>query len=253
MTAKMLYIDIETSALNVDTWSPWESNAIVINRNWQVLGFSYAWDDGPIKNVYPHTIKGVSDYFVPANEKDEKLVLAEVWRLLDEADIVVAHNGDKFDLKKINARLIYHGFGPPTPYRPIDTLKVAKKHFAFTYNRLDWLAQYFGFAGKLKHDGYPMWQGCMTGDKKSWQMMAKYNKQDIEILRQAYKRMREWMTNHPHVGGDGCPTCGTMDATRRGNRTSASGLQYTQLKCKNCGAYYKGARAIKGTSPAYRA
>jgi hypothetical protein len=44
---------------------------------------------------------------------------------MDEADIICAHNGDAFDIKKINSRLITNGFKPPSPFKTIDTLKAA--------------------------------------------------------------------------------------------------------------------------------
>lgn len=233
-----LFLDIETSALNVDTWSPWESNAIVVNREWMLLGIAYAWDDGPVTSCYPKD-KG------PANEEEERKILARIWHLLDEADIVIAHNGDKFDLRKINARMVRAGFGPPSPYRTIDTLKVAKKHFAFTYNRLDYLGKYLGLGEKLSHQGYPMWQGCIEGDPKAWRKMEKYNRQDITLLRNVYYRLRPWISNHPHVGGT-CPTCGASDGTRRGNRTMKSGIQYTQYQCNVCGSYYRAKKSTGG-------
>lgn len=238
-----LYLDIETSSLNVDTWSPWESNAIVVNRDWQVLGFAYAWDDGKVQSVYPPVDQ-------PVSEEGEYDVLAQLWTLLDAADLVIAHNGDKFDLRKINARLIRAGFGPPTPYRTLDTLKMAKKHFAFTYNRLDWLGEYLGVGRKLPHNGYAMWQGCMAGDPKAWKKMAKYNRQDIVLLRDVYGVMMPWMSSHPHMGGDGCPTCGSMDSQRRGNRTMKSGITYVQHQCTSCGSYYRDRKSE--SSPATR-
>lgn len=230
MTANLLYLDIETSALNVDTWSPWESNAITINRNWMVLGIAYAWNDGKVKSVYPSPD-------LPASEEGELEVLGAVWQLLDEADIVIAHNGDKFDLKKLNARFIKAGFGPPAPYRTIDTLKVANKHFAFTYNRLDWLGKYLGVGKKMPHTGYPMWQGCIAGDSKSWKLMAKYNRQDITLLRDVYKVMLPWISNHPHVGS-GCPKCGSADRQKRGTRTTNAGIVKQQYQCNTCGGYH---------------
>lgn len=245
MTAKLLYLDIETSALNADVWSPWEANAIAINREWQVLGFAYAWGDGKVKSVYPKDVHPrVPHYCAPANEEDERLILDKLWHLLDQADIVVAHNGDKFDLRKINARFIRH-FGPPSPYRTVDTLKVARKHFAFTKNRLDYLGEYLGLGRKLAHQGYKMWQGCMLGEKKAWLGMAKYNRQDIVLLRDVYKVMLPWISNHPHVGGDDCPKCGSSDVMRRGIRTTNAGIQKQQYQCNTCGGYHIAGKPIE--------
>ena len=67
--------------------------------------------------------------------RDDKPLLKGIRDLLDEADIVIAQNGKSFDVRKVNARLIQHGFQPPSPYRVVDTMLVAKKYFAFTSRR----------------------------------------------------------------------------------------------------------------------
>ena len=75
----------------------------------------------------------VSDIVTPEETKtrDDKRVLQSIWKLLDEADIVIGHNGDRFDLRKLNARFIDNDINPPSPFRTIDTLKVARREFAF--------------------------------------------------------------------------------------------------------------------------
>lgn len=230
-----LFLDIETSPMTVRTWGVWEQNALDIMEEWRVLGFAYAWGDRPPKAEYP----SAPEHW-PGNEDHyEYLVLEKLWELLDKADIVVAHNGDKFDMRKINARLIYHGFPPPSPYLTIDTLKVAKKHFAFTKNRLDYLGKFLGLDGKMSHSGLAMWIGCVEGDHKSWKKMKQYNKRDITLLRDVYYALRPWIRNHPHMGGDGCPTCQSADATKRGLQRTKAGLTYQRYQCNTCGTYFR--------------
>ena len=162
-----LFLDIETSPMEIATWGVWDQNALRVREEWMVLGFAYAWDNSRVRAVYPDA----PEHWPKHKERYEELTLKCLWELLDEADVVVAHNGDKFDLRKINARLIRAGFGPPSPYLTIDTLKVAKRHFAFTYNRLDYLGKFLGLDGKLSHSGLDLWFGCVEGDHKSWKRM----------------------------------------------------------------------------------
>jgi DNA polymerase III epsilon subunit-like protein len=61
---------------------------------------------------------------------------------MDEADLICAHNGDAFDIKKINSRLIVNGFKPPSPFKTIDTLKIARRVFKFDSNKLDNIGRY---------------------------------------------------------------------------------------------------------------
>jgi len=51
--------------------------------------------------------------------KDDKRIIESMYEILDEADIIIAHNGDNFDIKKIMARGAIQGFprrdGRPPP------------------------------------------------------------------------------------------------------------------------------------------
>jgi len=65
------------------------------------------------------------------NEDDERIVNS-LWKLFDEADIIIAHNGGNFDIPNMNTRFIVNKLPPPSAYQMIDTLKVARKGFGFT-------------------------------------------------------------------------------------------------------------------------
>lgn len=228
---KLLYLDIETSPLEVRTWSAYEANALEIMEDFIILGAAYAWNDGKVKATYPNE-------FGPPSEESELAVLDKLWYLLDEANVVVAHNGDKFDLRKINARLVRAGFGPPSPYLTIDTLKSARRYFGFTSNRLDYLGKFLGLGGKLHHAGLGLWLACVEGDPSAWRKMKKYNRRDVELLRDVYKVLRPWIQNHPNMGNGGaCSKCGSTDLMKRGVKTMKSGLQRQQLQCNVCGGY----------------
>ena len=239
MSRKVLYLDIETSPMDVKTWGVWDQNALRVDEEWVILGAAYAWDDGPVKAVYP---RKVTDWKENRTER-EAAVLASLWELLDEADLVVAHNGDKFDLRKINAR-------PPSPYISLDTLKEAKKHFGFTYNRLDYLGRFLGVGGKLDHTGLDLWMDCVEGSAPAWRLMKQYNVQDVALLRDVYKRMRPWMANHPALHDQDCPTCGSPDRQKRGTRDTKMGTRYQQYSCNNCGRFYR--EATREGAPEYR-
>ena len=243
---KTLYLDIETSPMDIKTWGVWEQNALKIENEWVILGMSYAWDDGKPKLIYPDDI--VAAKFLEHRNAVEATILGRIWTLLDEADLVIGHNSDKFDLKKINARLVRAGYGPPSPYLTVDTLKVARQRFAFTKNSLDYLGQYLGVGGKLKHTGLQLWLDCVNGDPKAWKLMKKYNKQDVILQRDVYKRLLPWINGHPHMGGEGCPICGSLDSQRRGNRTMKSGIKYVQHQCNDCGSYYRDRKAESSPS-----
>lgn len=193
--------------------------------------------------------------------RDDSALLGELWKLLDAADIVVAQNGKRFDVPKINARLLVAGLEPYSPIKVVDTLLVAKKHFAFTSNRLAWLSKHLTpDAQKLEHrefPGFELWKECLAGNARAWEVMREYNVQDIVSLEEVYLRLRPWAEGHPNVAAYSdseemaCPKCGSIDLLKWGFAHTQSG-QYQRYRCSapGCGAYARSRYTLN--SPAKR-
>jgi DNA polymerase III epsilon subunit-like protein len=85
--------------------------------------FCHFHTDGPTRKkftTWPCLI------FRPASKRIEPTnfdVVKKLHGLLNQADIVIGHNSDKFDLKKVAARCIYHGLKPISPVKTIDNLE----------------------------------------------------------------------------------------------------------------------------------
>lgn len=129
---KVLIFDIETAPLMSYVWQLYDQNIGLsqVQSDWHVLAWSAKWlDDPTCKIMY------MDQRYAP-NIEDDSGILKEIWKMLDEADIVITQNGRKFDQKKLNARFILNGFKPPSSYKHIDTLVIARKHFGFTSNKL---------------------------------------------------------------------------------------------------------------------
>lgn len=193
--------------------------------------------------------KKITTYALPdfkgykANKEDDYKLVQKLWEYFDKADCLIAHNGDGFDIRKANARFIYHRLLPPSPYVTIDTLKIARRHFKFDSNRLDALAQHLHIGKKLPTTGFDTWKGCMTGDKKAWDLMCKYNAHDVELLERVYTVLRPWAKNHPNMNlitrKDGCPKCTSTRIKREGHRYTMMGAAQ-RYSCLTCGAWFTG-------------
>ena len=131
--------------------------------------------------------------------RDDKRISKSIWELMCEADIVVAHYGDRFDIPMLNSRFIMNGFPPPTNFTSIDTKSIASQNFKFISNKLDALAIYFGFAKKL-HTDFMLWRRCMEGEELAIQEMLTYNKRDVTLLEEVYLKLRPYAKRHPNVG-----------------------------------------------------
>lgn len=242
MAAKILLLDIETAPSLGYAWTKYDTNIIEFERDWFILCFGFKWVGE--KGV---TVRALPDYKgyrkQPCN--DEALI-RDIHALLDEADIVVAHNGDSFDIKKINARFLVHGLKPPSTYKTVDTLKWARKHFKFDSNKLNDLGRVLGVGTKVPHVGFALWKGCMSGELEAWEVMKQYNAQDVVLLEEVYLRLRPW-GNHPDVtlyapgvaGAPACPSCGSGHVHRRGVAVARS-RRYQRLNCQDCGSWFQG-------------
>lgn len=244
--ARVLLYDIESMPIIATVWGKYEQNFVWSIQDWYIFCFAYKWLGE--KKTHVVSIDDFSGYKVGTN--DDKQIVKRLHELFNEADVIVAHNGDSFDQKKTQARMIINGFDPPAPYKQIDTKKVAKRYFNFTSNKLDDLGTYLGLGNKLETGGYELWKKCMEGEKKSITLMKKYNKQDVVLLEKVYLKMRPWMTNHPKMGVlDGRPTacdnCGHNVLHQHTKKALAGQGWRMQYKCAGCGHYQIGTKLHK--------
>lgn len=237
----ILLLDIESTPNLSWVWDHYETTVIKHVEEWSILCVAHMW----LKDKFPKVCSR-------DEVGSERNMLELVWELLDTADVVVAHNGDKFDVKKLNARFIQYGLGPPSPFFTVDTLKVARQYFRFNQNGLDPLAQHLGLGKKVKHQGFELWEACMNDEPRAWTKMKRYAKQDVILLKQLYLRFLPWIQNHPNVmvknGGIGCPNCGSPKMQKRGVRHTRT-MTYQQYLCRGCGKWSRARLAEKVERP----
>lgn len=237
---KILIFDIETAPMKAYIWKLWKQNTHIdaVIDDWFVICWSAKW-------LNSDTVLG--DCLTPSEAiaQDDKRIVTSLWKLFDQADIIVAHNGNKFDVPKMNSRFVINDLPPTTPYRTVDTCLIARKQFGFSSNKLDALATYFGFNHKLDTD-FSLWQGCLEGDQKSLDYMLKYNKQDVVLLEQVYLKLRPWIKGHPNLNTMSknpnlvCSNCGDANIQfipRKYYYTQCR--KYSLYKCNNCGTIFK--------------
>jgi DNA polymerase elongation subunit (family B) len=235
---RILLFDIETAPIVAAVWSYYETNVVWTIEDWYMLGFSAKWLGGKqITRVLPD-YKG----YKPGSTDDKQLV-GDLYDLIESADYVVAHNGDQFDVKKSKARFVKHGFDPIS-IRSYCTKKMCKRNFGFSSNKLDEVARFLGLGQKIPTDK-SLWQGCIAGDMKAWNKMARYNAMDTRLLEQVYLHLRSWDKMHPNLNViqnrevQGCPTCGSTEFVKKGFGYTTTGRRQ-EYKCVPCGRRYSG-------------
>lgn len=246
---KVLFLDIESRPILAYVWSIWEQNVGLnqIKSDWSILSFAAKWLDDPASKVIYRDVSAQRDI------ENDRPLLKHLWKLLNEADIVVAQNGKQFDRKKINARLAIHGFPPPAPYKMFDTKELAKKTFGFTSNRLEYLSEKLNKKHrKQKHQefaGFELWKECLARNPRAWAEMRKYNIADIMALEELYRTLAPWDTsstlNFSLYTDDTKPVCrcGSTSFERRGYSVTAAG-KYQRYQCVECGAWSRGAENL---------
>lgn len=235
-SAKVLVFDIETQANVGYFWQPYKTSIFLemLIRPWYVISWSAKWlNDSKMMN----------DVLTPfeAKRQKDKRVCKSLWKLFDEADIIIAHYGNKFDIPKMNTRFLKHKLGVPSPYQSIDTKHAASKRFAFTYNKLDALGEELGIGQKSDTGGFSLWRDCDHGVPEALKKMSKYNDQDVLLLEEIYLALRPWIASHPNMNNftdkDVCNACGNENLVSKGTyRTLVN--NYKTYICE-CGAFTK--------------
>lgn len=247
--ARILLFDIETAPLLSWVWGLYEQNVVWTERNWYMLCFSYKWLGE--KKTY---VKSLPMYRTYKKDRfnDTELV-KDLWDLFNEADMIIGHNASTFDIKKANTRFIENDLLPPSTYQVVDTLKVARRYFGFSSNKLNDLGTYLKLGNKVETGGYKLWRRCIENDSTAWRTMEKYNKQDVDLLEKVYLKLRPWVENHPNLNiinesFASCPSCNSPKIQKRGVRSTRTSI-YQRFQCIDCGAWSTGTVRLNEVKP----
>lgn len=241
---KTLILDIETSPIIAMVWGLHDQNVSLnqIKEDWRIMAWSAKWLGHP-----PNAIM----YMDTRNSDTDKGILKVLWNLLDRADIVITQNGQSFDGPKLNARFVLHGMPPPSPYKHLDTYRIAKRVFDFTSNKLEYLTDKLCVKyKKLSHKKYPgmiLWTECLKGNKEAWDEMKRYNIHDVLSTEELYEKLKAWAPETmPKPHGDNsekCGVCGKNRLIKRGTMRTVKQL-YQRFQCQACGAWSKGSLIV---------
>lgn len=246
---KILIFDTETAPMRAYVWRRWKQNISLDQTisEWFMLAWSAKW-------LYSAETMGENLTSTEAKAEDDSRIVRSLWKLIDEADIVVAYNGKRADVPWCNARFIVNGMMPPKPYFLVDPLITAKHQFGFSSNKLDALAGYFDIPHKMDTD-FDLWRRCMEGDQEALDYMGEYNKKDTEILELVYLRMRPWIKGHPNVNNyiespvPVCAICGSENLELLPDQYYFTSVcKYELFRCKDCGAVVRGRKNLNTMS-----
>lgn len=239
---RILFLDLETFPNILMSWGLWVNGMLdhenIITERSIICG-GYKWQGESSVHIVAVD---------PKDPHNDKHVVKTLHDVVSSADAVVAHNGDRFDVKWLRARAIFHRLPPLPPIVQIDTLKVAKTAFYFNSNKLAYLAQFLGLGGKIKTE-FGLWKECMKGDAAALEKMSKYCKRDVTLLEEVYDLLVPYIPSRlNHVlfaDREVCQHCGSSHIQYRGfyyTRTK----KFRRYQCTACGTWARSLTPVKG-------
>ena len=235
MKPKILFYDIETAPLQA--WV-WRCGKQVVRHNQLVEGYSrykvicitYCWENGPVKAL-------MWDY----ETQDQTKMLKEFDKLIQEADITIGKNSDRFDVKQLNAQRLFHdhdGMSDWSIYTE-DLETQLRKHFYLPSYSLDYISKELGYGGKTKME-FEDWIDIVTRHpkrgKQKLKKMVNYGKKDTRDTRSIWKYCLKHFTpkfNYATFDGERCcVVCGSKNIICNGKRIKGKTL-YQRYLCKD--------------------
>ena len=234
---KRLFFDIETSYYLVPTFQFWKVNINPDNilREKKIICIAYKWQ----YEDKVHVLKW------DENQDDTKLI-KDFIQVIKDADELIAHNGDKFDIKELRTRAILTGNLMFPIYRTLDTLKKSRQYFRFPSNKLDYLGKVLNVGRKLDHEGMKLWIDiCEHKNKASLKKMIEYCVQDVAVLEDVYFALSPYIYHNTNMavlkGGEKwhCPECASQNVQLSHTDATAMGYIKRHMKCNSCRKFYK--------------
>lgn len=222
--ARILFYDIESTSLELDFG--------------HVLAVGYKPLGGRVK------VMSLLDFAEPCGDcgkvdaTDDKPLMRAAHAELLKADAVVTWYGKGFDERALRTRFIDAGL-PPLPDVPhIDLWATARFRLKLSSNRLASVQDFL----QLKTSKTPLtkrvWRRAQAGHVPSIRYIVEHCRRDVEVLEEAYMKLRPYVKNHPRVAGMApCRVCGGENLVRSKMRVSFLKGPREQVQCQTCGAY----------------
>ena len=235
--SRILFLDIETAPNVAFVWGLFDQNIShnQVKTSSYVLCWAAKWEGRSAMQ------------FDSIHRSSKRQMLKRIHTLLNEADIVVHYNGNKFDTPTLNKEFVKADMLPPAPFKQVDMLRVCRQVFRFESNKLDSITQSLAIGRKVKHHGFELWVDCMNGNDKAWAIMERYNKQDVTLLEKVYHRLLPWIAQHPLLrlclNQLACPKCGSKRTQRRGCVATRAASFY-RFQCLHCGGWFRSSKKV---------
>lgn len=242
---KVLCLDIESFPCEVWAWGLGEQYLTLdfLKKDWAVCAWSAHWVGRPADEIMYMDNRGKKDVY------DDKQLIKELVKLMNEADVIIGQNVHHFDIRKLAARAVFHKLPPFRPVKITDILTEERRVFAFTSHKLAYKTELINERyKKLKHSKFPgfdLWKACMLDITEAWKEMATYCKHDVLSTEEHYLKVQGWIRTHalgPIDGVDRCK-CGSQNLRKEGFAHTDAGKFQIYL-CQDCGKWPRSSKNL---------
>lgn len=237
---KVLFFDIETSPILAYIWRTGSKINIShdqIKKGQKTEILCVCW-----KFLGDRTVSKLSWNM---KTRDSSQLVKEFTKVVESADVVIAHNGDSFDIKHLNAQRLMNNQDPINWPTSEDTLKNFRKVFNLPSHRLDYISKILLGAGKAPMNFDDWVQIVENRSKTHMDKMVRYCQRDVRLLERVFKKASKFFPVKAHRGviakadRDACPHCASDHVVIRGYNIKKVG-KYQALQCRDCSHYFQG-------------
>lgn len=242
---KILFYDIETKPVKAWVWRTGKQyinhSQIVDGERFDIICLAYKW--------YGERQVRTLDWGI--KKQCSKSMIKAFGKIIEEADIAIGQNSDRFDVKQINTQRLMHNLPPIAWPTSEDMLKLMRKQFYLTSFSLDYVSKLLTGDGKDRMS-FADWIDIVDyKDTKALDKMLKYCAKDVKKLESVFRKIEPHLDYKAHrgvisgAGRDSCPGCGTTNIQNYGKVIRRTG-KYQRYRCTECGKVWRDTRLFRG-------
>jgi uncharacterized protein YprB with RNaseH-like and TPR domain len=125
---------------------------------------------------------------------NDRELVKRVNAIVREHDVIVAHNGSRFDLPFLRTRAMRWGLAPLRDVKNVDPLQIAWRKFRLRSNRLGAISDHLGIEDKKTPLDLSIWTAAMLdGSKKAMNLIVEHCEADIKVLSAVLPHVKQFI------------------------------------------------------------
>lgn len=129
-----------------------------------------------------------------SKRSDDRPVLSALVRELSKYDIVVAHNGTRFDIPFIRARMLKWRMGTLKNFKLVDPCSLSRNKLKLSGNSLNKVTAFAGFNSKSEVHGDLWVAAALDGDRRAMNYIVKHCVQDVIMLESWVELVKDYIS-----------------------------------------------------------